>query len=157
MGVFNVQKRRKRVVDSVFQYRMVALFLSVVLAGFVLCSVGFFLYYWIPEAVQSHGQSGTGAQNAVAVPAVDDNGISQWELVLPPLLINNLLIMIFVIIVGLGISHRIAGPIRRMQKDIRRALAGEKGVRVHVRKKDSFPDLAGEINLLLERIESTRE
>jgi hypothetical protein len=50
-------------------------------------------------------------------------------------------------------SHRIAGPVYRMQKDIEKALEGEKGVRVHLRKKDKLKDLAEKVNALIDAYE----
>src|SRR5208283_1933250 len=60
---------------------------------------------------------------------------------------------------GLGIlaTHRIAGPVYRIEVDIERVLAGEKGVHVHTRKRDAFPDLAERVNELIERIDKSRK
>jgi methyl-accepting chemotaxis protein len=168
----NSEKRRIKVVDSPFQYRMVAVFLGVVLIGFIVFSAGLFLYYWISyaygdnlfkEIITLHKQvteTKTEVENGVTksvsyTTTKDIPGVNRLELVLPPLLINNLAIMVFIIIVGIYNSHRIAGPLFRVQRDIERVLAGEKGVRVKVRKRDNFPELAEEVNRLIERVEST--
>ncbi len=129
-------RRRRRVINSPFQYRTVAIYLTVVLAGFVVFSAGLCLYYWLSYAR-------------------GDNHVPQIvSLVLPPLLINNLVIMVFVVIVGIATSLRAAGPVFRVQDDIDRALSGERGVRVKVRRDDSFPELAEKVNQLLERLDA---
>jgi methyl-accepting chemotaxis protein len=61
--------------------------------------------------------------------------------------------MLFVIVIGILTSHRIAGPAFRMQQEIARVLAGEKGVRMKLRKKDSFHELADDVNSLVERLD----
>jgi methyl-accepting chemotaxis protein len=165
-------KRKLRVIDSPFQYRMIATFLGVVLAGFVLFSAGLFLYYWISyaygdnlfkEIITLHKQvtetkvvEENGVQKTVSYTTTRDvPGVNRLELILPPLLVNNLAIMLFMIVVGIFISHRIAGPVFRVEKEINRVLAGEKGVRVKLRKNDSFPELAEKVNGLIELCEGS--
>jgi len=58
---------------------------------------------------------------------------------------------------GILATHRIAGPVYRIEIDIERVLAGEKGVRVRTRRRDAFPDLAERVNELIERIDDSRK
>jgi methyl-accepting chemotaxis protein len=164
-------RRRFRIIDSPFQYRMIAIWLTVVLAGFVAFSAGLTLYYWLSstrgdnllrESITLHKQVTEikvvvrdGVETPVkSVTTRDVPGLTRLELILPPLLINNLVIMVFVIGVGIVTSLSIAGPVLRMQRDMERALSGEDGVRVRVRRSDSFPELAQKINQLLERLDA---
>ena len=64
---------------------------------------------------------------------------------------------LLMIVVGISTTHRIAGPIYRIESEIDRVLAGEKGVRVRLRRHDSFPDLAIKVNQLIERIDGSRK
>jgi hypothetical protein len=133
-------KRRIKVVDGRLQYRMIAVSLSLVLAGLLVFAVLTGVYY-------------------LAVHRAADGG-SRPELllsILPPLLLNDLAIMALVIIVGIFTTHRIAGPIYRLESDIERTLSGERGVHVRLRKGDAFPDLAEKVNQLIERIDDTRK
>jgi methyl-accepting chemotaxis protein len=84
-------------------------------------------------------------------------GLKRHDIVLPPLLINNLLIMLMTIIVGIFYSHRIAGPMYRIETDIKRVLDGEKGVLVRLRKKDKMKTLAELVNKLIEQVEKSRK
>ena len=52
--------------------------------------------------------------------------------------------MVLIIIVGVFATHRIAGPVYRIESDIERVLAGEKGVTVKLRRSDAFPGFAGQ-------------
>ncbi len=84
-------------------------------------------------------------------------GLKRHEIVLPPLLINNLLIMLLIIVVGIFYSHRIAGPMYRIETDIKRVLDGEKSVEIHLRKKDKFRSLAELVNQLIRKLEKTKK
>ena len=165
-------KRRIKVIDKPFQFRMVATFLTVILAGFILFSAGVFGYYWIrysagdnmfKEIITLHKQvtetqvvEENGVQKTETYTTTRDiPGVNRIELVLPPLLINDLLIMVFMIVVGIYSTHRIAGPAYRIRKDIDRVLTGEKGVRVRTRKGDALPELAEKVNQLIERTEAS--
>jgi methyl-accepting chemotaxis protein len=133
-------KRRIKVVDGRLQYRMIAVSLSLVLAGLLVFALLIGLYYLLLYRAA--------------------DGIARPELllaILPPLLLNDLAIMVLVIVVGIFTTHRIAGPVYRLESDIERALSGERGVRVRLRKGDAFPELAEKVNRLIERIDDTRK
>ena len=130
--------RKVKVVDGKFQYRMVAISLSVVLLGLLVFAGVSALFYGISSA------AGKAPSPEVLL------------LILPPLLLNDLAIMIVAIVVGIATSHRIAGPVYRIAADIDRALAGERGVRVSLRRKDALSDLAEKVNALIERIDGAR-
>jgi len=76
----------------------------------------------------------------------------RYEIVFPTLLMNNLIIMILIMVIGIFYSHRMAGPIYRMEQDIKKVLAGEKDLRIKVRKKDKFKELAELINKLIQKL-----
>jgi methyl-accepting chemotaxis protein len=83
-------------------------------------------------------------------------GLKRYELVLPPVIINNLLLMLIIIIVGIFYSHRIAGPIYRLEQDIMRVLGGERNVQIRLRQKDKLKPLAEQINRLINEFEKIR-
>lgn len=130
--------RKVKVVDGKFQYRMVAISLSVVLLGLLVFAAVTALFYGIASA------AGKAPSPEILL------------LILPPLLLNDLAIMVVAIVVGIATSHRIAGPVYRIAADIDRALAGERGVRVSLRRKDALSDLAEKVNALIERIDGAR-
>jgi methyl-accepting chemotaxis protein len=131
--------RHIRVIDGRFQYGTIAAALMIVLAGVLLFAGGTTLYYLMAHA------AGSAARPEVLL------------VILPPLLLNDLVIMLLFIVLGILVTHRIAGPVYRIEVDIERVLAGEKGVRVRTRKRDAFPDLAERVNELIERIDNSRK
>jgi len=119
----NVHRRRIKVIDNVFQYRMIAVLLVIVVCGAAAFAAGALL----------------AGQRLLSV--------------LPSLLINDLVIMALLIVAGIFLTHRVAGPVFRVQSDIDKVLAGEKNVRVRFRRHDAFPELAEKVNKLIERID----
>lgn len=138
MGNGTRQRRRTKVINGRLQYRIIAITLVVVLAAVIVFAGMTALY--IALARLPAGQS-AGALLLV---------------ILPPLLLNDLVIMIFLIIVGIVGTNKIAGPAYRMESDVERALAGERNVRVRLRRGDAFPELAEKVNKLLESIDDAR-
>jgi nitrogen fixation/metabolism regulation signal transduction histidine kinase len=100
------------------------------------------LYFWIALARE-------GAASGAGVAA----GL---EAVLAPLLLNDLAIMFLVIAAGVAATHRIAGPVYRIETDIDRVLSGEGHARVRLRRGDAFPGLAGKVNELIARLDDAR-
>lgn len=72
--------------------------------------------------------------------------------------VNTLLAMslpiIFVTILwfAIVISHRFAGPIERMEKDLDRILEGDYQHKIHMRKRDDLKGVAQRINALAARV-----
>lgn len=63
--------------------------------------------------------------------------------------------VIFILIYwwGLILSHRIAGPIERLKREIDRILAGDYRHRIRIRKKDELKPFVEDINRLLDKLE----
>ncbi|MFP4363027.1 MAG: hypothetical protein ACLFR1_04090 [Spirochaetia bacterium] len=167
-------KRKNYVIDKSFQYRLIATFLISVIIALALFTAGVFGYYWyssmvgdnlFSEFITIHKQ--VTQEQEVEVDGetvveeyyntVDIPGVKRWELVLPPIIVNNVVIMVIITIMGLFYSHRIAGPAYRMSQDIQRVLNGEQGVRIKLRKHDKLKELADRVNELLEYVDEIRE
>jgi len=151
---------------------MIARFLLAIAVSFAIFSIGFVGYYWAAylagenlfrEFVVVYRQS-----EQIQTVTVDDREIEQrsysmeaqprtsrFALILPPLIVNNLLLAVVLGALAVRYSHRFAGPIYRISTDIRRALAGEDDVRIKLRKNDELRELASRINALLEALERT--
>jgi methyl-accepting chemotaxis protein len=136
-------RRRRKLVNRGFQYRTIATWLIVVLTGFLASTAVLALSYWL---VFVRG----GGLSAGEIAA-------QIQLIMPPLLVNDLAIMILVVAVGILTTHRIAGPVYRMQSDIERVLSGELHARVRLRRGDAFPELADKVNELIARLDDARK
>jgi methyl-accepting chemotaxis protein len=132
------RQRRVKVVDGRLQYGMIAVFLSVIVAGLLVFTAVAALVIFLA----GEGNGGGGASLVTSI--------------LPWLLLNDLALMVLVIVVGIFATHRIAGPIYRMESDIVRVLGGERGVSVRLRRTDAFPGLARRVNELIEHLERSR-
>ena len=163
-------KRRQMVVDRSFQFRFVSTFLFSVLGALLLFSLLMGAFYWISsmagenlfrefitidrQIITERAVVEDGVEKIIEVPSTKTIvGVKRWELVLPAILVNNLLIMIIVSIIGIRYSHRIAGPVYRIKHDIERVLAGETGVKVKLRSADRLQDLADRVNQLIRRVD----
>ena len=74
--------------------------------------------------------------------------------------INTMLLIgvppLFLILIlwGIVLSHKFAGPLERLEKELKRILEhGDYKSRVHLRKNDDIKPLADEINRILDRLE----
>ena len=168
------RKRKQLVVDRNFQFRFVSTFLFSILAALLIFSLFVGAYYWISsmagenlfkefitidrQVIIEKELIENGVVKRVRVPATETIvGVKRWELVLPAILVNNLIIMILVSVIGIYYSHRIAGPVFRINQDIRRILDGEKGVRIKLRSNDGLQELARMVNRLAERLEGAEK
>ena len=97
------------------------------------------------KQVIEENDAGEEISRSVTLPPVN-----RIELILPPVLINNLIILIVISIIGIFYSHKIAGPVYRIQEDIKRVLGGEKDVVIKLRKNDKLKELAEQVNKLIE-------
>jgi hypothetical protein len=167
-------KRRTYVIDKKFQFRFIATFLIYILISLLLFSGAIFIFYWISYMVgdnvvsefiivykqvqltDSEGKPRLDDKNRPLTTTEPQSPISPVQLILPPILINNLFISLIISILGVFYSHKIAGPVYRMDKDIGRVLSGEKGVTIKLRKTDKLHNLADRINQLIEELDKHR-
>ncbi len=140
-GIMNektFQKRRQYLLDSPIQkrYLLHSVIMMIIPALFVGACLYFLIFYlvsdqiMIPEAV---------VQTLKPV-------IIKLNYILA-LGIPTLLILLF--ISAILVSHRLAGPIYRLEKDLDRIAEGDYSVRIHFRKKDKLDPLAEKINKVL--------
>ncbi len=134
--------RRRRLIDRGYQYRSIATWLAVVLGGFLVCAACLAAWFWIASS-RAGGMSRQQVEQLLSI-------------MLPPLLVNDIAIMALAVVVGIVSTHRVAGPVYRMQSDIERVLSGQLHTRVRLRRGDAFPGLAEKVNELIERLDDTR-
>ncbi|MBN1115552.1 MAG: hypothetical protein JXA66_09455 [Oligoflexia bacterium] len=78
----------------------------------------------------------------------------QQRLLLVKLVALSVIITLFMFLVGLIVSNRIAGPVFSIRRKIREIISsGDYSTRFYVRKRDELKDLVQELNLLMEKIE----
>ena len=154
---------------------MIGRFLAAVLLALVVFSAGAALYYWVALSVgQNLAREYLVVYRQYARTReveIDGRRIEQrfyeveaeqptrrWEIILPAILLNNLLLLAVLSALAVWYARRISGPMHRISSEINRVLAGEYGIRVRLRNNDEFQDLAALINRLIIRIdEESRE
>lgn len=149
---------------------MVSQFVLAVVLCVVVTTMGFAVYYWtryiagdnlFREFIVVYRQIETSETVEVEGREIERRSYvseampetTRWALILPPLLINNLVIAVVLSALAVWYSSRYAGPLYRMSSDIRRALAGESDVRIRLRRRDELKELAHRVNALLEALE----
>lgn len=135
----NNKRRKKFIGTSVQNKTLILVFAAAVIPAAV---VGICLYYlmfnlmaWqlgIPEAV---------AYNLVPV-------ARKINIIVAVVLPIALLAIWFM---ALELSHRIAGPIYRIEKELDKIIAGEKGTHIKLRRNDELKSLAEKISRLIHR------
>jgi len=72
------------------------------------------------------------------------------------LLVGLPVIAVALLLWGLLISHRIAGPIYRLEKELDKISKGDFSLRIKFRKKDELASIAEGINKILDKIEGKK-
>lgn len=164
------KRRRRRRLTSGLQARMITHFVLAIIGTIGLTSLVFVTYFWIAYIAGEnlHREFVVVYRQFERVETVEVEGrrierrsyesqalpeTTRWALVLPPLLVNNFVIATVLAFLALRYSGHFAGPVYRMSTDIRRALAGETGVRIQLRRGDEMRELAQRVNALLEALE----
>ena len=79
-----------------------------------------------------------------------------FDLYLMPVLFISILNATLLILFAFFMSHRMAGPVLRMKKNLARYLEGDQAAPVSLRKGDHFSDLAGLVNQAIEKGQNDR-
>lgn len=66
-------------------------------------------------------------------------------------------VFLIILLIGLFFSHRLAGPVFRLEKELERIAKGDTSSRIKFRKTDEFAGVAQGINKVLEHIESLKK
>ena len=133
-------KRRKYFTNKPVQLRymgFVAIPLVVLLAAlYYLIYYSVFMEMLIPEAVA-----------ATLLPAMKKVNL---------VLLVALPIILFILLrKALMKSHRIYGPLPRIERDIEKVLSGDYSIRIKARDDDDLREFIGKINLLVEKMENS--
>lgn len=131
-------RRRQIYIDKTFQFRFIIKFCLILLAG-VIVSSGLLFYF-------SQGTLTSSFTNSRLV--IQPTGSA----ILPAIVWTNLivlgLILVATIVVTLYISHKIAGPIFRLEKEITRIGEGDLTTHVALRSQDQMKAFAERVNTM---------
>lgn len=131
-------KRKQHFIKKRFQFNFIFEFCVVVFIGAVI-STGL-LYYISKDSLTSSYQ---GSRLVIQ---------STSSAMLPSIIYTNLitlaLIALAVIFITLYISHKIAGPLFRFEKDIEQIGSGDLSKNVFLRNADQIRDMADQLNIM---------
>ena len=135
-------RRRQLIVDRPLQYRFIGAMLLILLAlsGIGLATV----YVTLWTTLRAFGLE----HDAVMVALFTTVG---WSLAL-----EFLIVAPFVIWMGVLLTHKVAGPLVRIQAALNRITNGNYDVHLQLRKLDALKDLAEDINRLAASLRSHR-
>ncbi len=133
-------KRRQYYIKKDFQTRFIVKFVMILVAGGLL-SVGLTFLNTQDSLTAVYANSKLSIQNT---------SLAIMPSVVFTMLVTTLVLGLVVIAVTLLVSHKIAGPMFRFEKDINRIAAGDLKSRIHIRKGDQFQELAVSLNQMVE-------
>jgi HAMP domain-containing protein len=133
-------QRRRYITHKKFQFRMMGMLLLLVLLATLVTTLvnHYFLLSSIVDFTMEFGRGPTGMELFVAS--------------LRPLVIILPLVFIFLGIIVVFISHRIAGPLYRLKMFMEKVENGDYSVQLKFRKNDSIHDVADSFNRMVEGI-----
>jgi len=135
-------KRKQVFINKDFQTRFIVKFcLILVLGG--LISIGLTLFNTQDTLTSSYTDSKLVIQNT---------SLAIMPSVIYTTLITTALVGLIVIMVTLLVSHKIAGPMFRFEKDIDRISKGDLKSRINIRKGDQFKEIATSLNAMIEKL-----
>lgn len=143
MPVSTRYKRRQYIIAPKFQLKYVGLILALVFFTALLCS--YFVYYTVMLVL--------GDKLANIYP--QGRLVSIVNMVNFRILLSMLFLIPLVFILGILASHKIAGPIYRIEKFLNAMASGELLEKLTLRRKDELVSLANGINVVSDAMKST--
>jgi len=143
-----MKRRRKRyIIEGNFQARFILRFILVIV-GATLLSTGAILglFYF------KYQTGGTDLSSLIIVitPEGETTVAGLFQVILMPLIAANLLVLCIVIPFSLLYSHKVAGPIYRLEQSMELLINGDMDFIITLRKNDEFKYLADKMNALID-------
>lgn len=134
----NRVKRRIYLIKKKFQFRVIGV---IILISAIFATVtGITLYGLLNEAFGfSYLKSLFGAKEVS-------------DILVPVIIITQLVGLIVIAVIGLFVSHRMAGPIYRLEKVAEQIGDGDLSFKVRLRKGDEFQELADAIDTMVRKL-----
>ena len=140
-------KRKKYIIEGNFQARFILRFVLLIV-GITLLSTGSVLLFFYLKL--KYGDAGSGAILELFSPGNTAEVSGVFTTVLPPIIAANLLVLAISVPLSLLYSHKIAGPVYRLQQSIDLLLTGEMNFMITLRRQDEFKYLADKMNALID-------
>jgi methyl-accepting chemotaxis protein len=140
-------RRRRLIIEGNFQTRFILRFILVIV-GATLLSTGAILglFYFKYHA----GGAELNSLIIVITPEGETNVAGLFQVILTPIIGANLLVLCIVVPYSLVYSHKVAGPIYRLEQSMELLLDGDMDFVITLRKNDEFKYLADRMNALID-------
>jgi methyl-accepting chemotaxis protein len=135
-------KRKQRFIKKEFQIRFIVKFCLILLFGGAIAA-GLTLF-------NTNGSLTTTFVNSKLL--IQNTSLAILPSVLYTTLITTGLIGLVVVMLTLIVSHKIAGPMFRFEKDIARVTKGDLKSRINIRKGDQLQELATSLNTMIDHL-----
>ena len=131
-------KRKKYFIKKGYQFRFILRFCVLILLGAII-STGLLLLFSKASLTSTFNQSRLVIENTARA-------------IFPAVLLTNLitlgLISLATILVLLFLSHKLAGPLFRFEKEIKEIATGDLSKQISLRKNDQIKEMAESLNLM---------
>jgi methyl-accepting chemotaxis protein len=140
-------RRRRLIIEGNFQARFILRFILVIV-GATLLSTGAILglFYFKYQA----GGAELNSLIIVITPEGETTVAGLFQVILTPIIGANLLVLCIVIPYSLVYSHKVAGPIYRLEQSMEMLLNGDMDFVITLRKNDEFKYLADRMNAIID-------
>ena len=135
-------RRRQLLVNRPLQYRFIGAMLVILVALSAIALATVYLTLWVTLRT-------FGAEH-------DAMAVSLFTTVWWSVIFELLLVAPFVVFMGVLLTHKIAGPLVRIQSALTRMTNGHYDVHLQLRKADALVELAESINLLAASLRTRR-
>ena len=141
-----MQNRRKRyLINRKLQFKYLLLVFLAMLVPTLVC--GSAIYYLIWQTIAAE----------IAIPeAIVENLIPALYKVNLILLVALPIVFGVMLLISVYVSHKIAGPMYRLERELDKISSGDYSGRITLRSKDELKEIADKINTLLDRLNSNQ-
>jgi methyl-accepting chemotaxis protein len=140
-------KRKKYIIEGNFQARFILRFVLIIVGVTLLSTGSILLLFYLKY---QYGGTDPGGILILVTPEGTSDVSSLFSVVFTPLIAANLLVLVISIPFTLLYSHKIAGPIYRLQQCLDLLLSGEMDFIITLRRHDEFKYLADKMNALID-------
>ena len=146
-------KRKVVLIDKEFQLRFIGRFILMVFVVTLLIAISLYGYYYfkfkaggisLSRFIIETGNFSTSSRGMYMT--------DRFELILIPMAITFLAFILLSFIFGIVYSHKLAGPIYRLEKSLIQIIEGERDFEVRLRKGDQFKKFEILLNKLLKKL-----
>lgn len=158
MGKNQAYKRKVVLIDKEFQLQFIGRFIIMIFIINLLIAICLYGFYYFKY--KAGGISLTRFIVEMGNYSRSEKGMfmtDRFELILIPMAITFLAFILLSFIFGIVYSHKLAGPIYRLEKSLIQIIEGERDFEVRLRKGDQFKKFEILFNKLIKKLNEENE